>query len=64
MESSHVIVLPGGGYGMLSDTESEVIAERLRSLGFSASVFYYPVQTRHPGPLDAVRTGSTLSGGS
>ncbi len=55
MESSHVIVLPGGGYGMLSDTESEVIAERLRSLGLSASVFYYPVQTRHPGPLDAVR---------
>ena len=55
MESSHVIVLPGGGYSMLSDTESEVIAEHLRSLGLSASVFYYPVQTRHPGPLDAVR---------
>lgn len=55
MESSHVIVLPGGGYTMLSDNESEVVAERLRSLGLSASVFSYPVQTRHPAPLDAVR---------
>ncbi len=55
MESSHVIVLPGGGYSMLSDNESEVVPERLRSLGLSASVFSYPVQTRHPGPLDAVR---------
>lgn len=54
MESSHVIVLPGGGYSMLSDNESEVVPERLRSLGLSASVFSYPVQTRHPGPLDAV----------
>lgn len=55
MTSSQVIVLPGGGYGMLSDNESEVVAERLRSLGLSASVFEYPVRTRHPGPLDAVR---------
>ena len=55
MESSHVIVLPGGGYTMLSDNEAEVIAERLRSFGLSASVFGYPVHTRHPGPLAAVR---------
>ncbi len=40
---------------MLSDNEGEVVAEWLRSLELSASVFYYPVQTRHPGPLDAVR---------
>ena len=40
---------------MLSDNEGEIVAERLRSLGLSASVFAYPVQTRHPGPLDAVR---------
>ena len=56
MDSSHVIVLPGGGYTMLSDNEAEVVAERLRSFGLSASVFDYPVQTRHPGPLDAVRS--------
>ncbi|WP_104167356.1 alpha/beta hydrolase [Arthrobacter sp. SX1312] len=55
MKSSHVIVLPGGGYTMLSDNEGEVVAERLRSFGLSADVFAYPVQTRHPGPLDAVR---------
>ncbi|WP_104116691.1 alpha/beta hydrolase [Arthrobacter sp. B1805] len=55
MESSHVIVLPGGGYTMLSDNEGEVVAERLRSFGLSAGVFSYPVQTRHPGPVDAVR---------
>jgi acetyl esterase/lipase len=55
MKSTHVIVLPGGGYTMLSDNEGEVVAERLRSFGLSASVFSYPVLTRHPAPLDAVR---------
>jgi acetyl esterase/lipase len=55
MENSHVIVLPGGGYSMLSDNEGEVVAEKLRSFGLSAGVFRYPVQTRHPAPLDAVR---------
>ncbi|RJT80061.1 alpha/beta hydrolase [Arthrobacter cheniae] len=55
MNSSHVIVLPGGGYGMLSDNEREIVADRLRSLGLSASIFDYPVQARHPAPLDAVR---------
>ena len=40
---------------MLSDNEGEVVAERLRSFGVSASVFNYPVQSRHPAPLDAVR---------
>ena len=55
MKTSHVIVLPGGGYAHLSDHEGEPVAERLRSSGISASVFRYPVQTPHPAPLDAVR---------
>ncbi|WDF33512.1 alpha/beta hydrolase [Arthrobacter agilis] len=55
MENSHVIVLPGGGYSMLSDNEAEIVADRLRSHGLSADVFRYPVQTHHPAPLDAVR---------
>ncbi|THJ64625.1 alpha/beta hydrolase [Arthrobacter echini] len=55
MNSSHVIVLPGGGYSELSDNEGEVVAERLRSFGICAGVFRYPVQSRHPGPLEAVR---------
>lgn len=50
-----ILVLPGGGYGMLADHEGEPVAEWLRSLGWSARVVRYPVLTRHPGPLDAVR---------
>jgi acetyl esterase/lipase len=55
MTSSHIIVLPGGGYQTLAPHEGEPIAEWIRGLGLDASVFRYPVQTRHPGPLDAVR---------
>ncbi len=54
-DGPHVIVLPGGGYAGLSDHEGEPIAEWLRSLGLDASVLAYPVKTRHPGPIDAVR---------
>jgi acetyl esterase/lipase len=53
--SDHIIVLPGGGYTDLSDDEAEPVAAWLGGLGLSSSVFRYPVQTRHPGPLDAVR---------
>jgi acetyl esterase/lipase len=51
----HIIVLAGGGYAFRSDHEGEPVAEWLRSLGLDASVFDYPVLTRHPGPIDAVR---------
>lgn len=51
----HVIVLPGGGYGHHADHEGEPVAQWLRSLGLTASVLHYPVLTRHPGPIDAVR---------
>jgi len=53
--TDHIIVLPGGSYTNLSDDEAEPIAAWLGGLGLSSSVFRYPVQTRHPGPLDAVR---------
>ena len=52
---AHIIVLPGGGYGRHADHEGEPVAEWLRSLGLTASVLRYPVATRHPGPIDAVR---------
>jgi len=52
---THVIVLPGGGYAFRADYEGEPVAEWLRTLGLEASVLDYPVQTRHPGPIDAVR---------
>lgn len=53
--SDHVIVLPGGGYTGLAPHEAEPIADWLRGLGVAASVFEYPVGTRHPGPLNAIR---------
>ena len=57
MSHDHVIVLPGGGYGRLSENESTTIADWLQSIGLSASVFEYPVgaAARHPAVLDAVR---------
>lgn len=53
--TDHIIVLPGGGYTDLSDDEAEPVADWLSGLGVSSSVFRYPVQTRHPGPLEAIR---------
>jgi acetyl esterase/lipase len=53
--SDHVIVLPGGGYRRHAPHEGEPVAEWLRGLGLEASVFAYPVKTRHPAVLDAVR---------
>lgn len=55
MTRDHVIVLPGGGYRGHADHEGEPVADWLRGLGLEASVFAYPVKTRHPGPLAAVR---------
>ncbi len=55
MTRDHIIVLPGGGYRGHAAHEGEPVAEWLRGLGLAASVFAYPVKTRHPGPLEAVR---------
>ncbi len=52
---AHVIVLPGGGYHRHAEHEGGLVADWLRGLGLESSVFLYPVLTRHPGPLDAVR---------
>jgi len=52
--SSHIIVLPGGGYHRHAPHEAEPVAEWLEGLGHAASVFRYPVLTRHPGVIDAV----------
>lgn len=53
--TDHLLVLPGGGYRRHAPHEGEPVAEWLRGLGLEASVFAYPVATRHPGVLDAVR---------
>ncbi len=55
MADLHMIVLPGGGYHRHAPHEGEPVAEWLRGLGHDASVFAYPVLTRHPEPLAAVR---------
>jgi acetyl esterase/lipase len=53
--TDHLIVLPGGGYRRHAPHEGEPVAVWLRGLGLEASVFEYPVKTRHPEVLDAVR---------
>lgn len=51
----HVIVCPGGGYVGYAENDGGPAVAWLRQLGLSASVFRYPIHTRHPGPVDAVR---------
>jgi acetyl esterase/lipase len=53
--ASHVIVLPGGGYAQHAPHEAEPVARWLGEIGVQASVFRYPLNVRHPEPLDALR---------
>lgn len=53
--NSHVIVLPGGGYATHAAHEGLPVAEWLSGFGVEASVFRYPLNVRHPAPLDALR---------
>ena len=52
---AHVIVLPGGGYAAHAAHEAEPIARWLGEIGLQASVFRYPLNVRHPVPLEALR---------
>lgn len=52
---THIIVLPGGGYSVHAPKTSEPVVEWLQTLGVEASIFRYPLNTRHPAPLEAVR---------
>ena len=56
MTGIHLIVLPGGGYAQHVAHEGEPIVGWLNGLGVRASVFRYPLQVRHPEPLNALRT--------
>jgi acetyl esterase/lipase len=53
--STHVIVLPGGGYATHTPHEAEPVARWLTGIGVSANVFRYPLTVRHPAPLEALR---------
>ena len=50
-----MVVLPGGGYAAHATHEGEPIVRWLRGLGVAASVFLYPLEVRHPAPLNALR---------
>jgi acetyl esterase/lipase len=52
----HFIVLPGGGYSTYAENEANPIVDWLDELELSATVGRYPLQARHPIPLDAVRS--------
>ena len=56
MTGIHLIVLPGGGYAQHVAHEGEPIVGWLNRLSVGASVFRYPLQVRHPEPLNALRT--------
>jgi acetyl esterase/lipase len=52
---THMIVLPGGGYAAHAAHEAEPVARWLGQIGVQASVFRYPLNARHPVPLNALR---------
>jgi acetyl esterase/lipase len=52
---THMIVLPGGGYAAHAPHEAEPVARWLGEIGVQASVFRYPLNVRHPAPLNALR---------
>ena len=51
---THMIVLPGGGYAAHAPHEAEPVAIWLGEIGVPASVFRYPLNVRHPVPLDTL----------
>ena len=52
---AHMLVLPGGGYAAHAPHEAEPVARWLAETGVHASVFRYPLNVRHPEPLNALR---------
>lgn len=47
-----VLVLPGGGYGFLSDREGEPVAIKFFEMGYCACVLSYSINTPYPTPLN------------
>jgi acetyl esterase/lipase len=56
VQEAHFIVLPGGGYATHAENEGKPIADWLGELGIRGTVLRYPLNARHPVPLDAVRS--------
>lgn len=55
-----MLVIPGGGYFMLSDREGEPVAWRFVEKGFSAFVLAYSVQTKYPVPLNEAQMATAF----
>jgi acetyl esterase/lipase len=53
--TTHMVVLPGGGYSAHAAHEAEPVADWLTGLGYQASVCRYPLNAAHPQPLEAAR---------
>jgi acetyl esterase/lipase len=52
----HVIVLPGGAYAEHAQHEGRPVVRWLQDNGVGASVFYYPLNVRHPAPVQALHS--------
>lgn len=50
-ERPAMLVLPGGGYGMLSEREAEPVAMAYYARGYQAFVLQYSLKTAYPVPL-------------
>lgn len=48
-----LLLIPGGGYNMISFREGEPVALRFLAEGFAVFLLEYPVQTAYPAPLAA-----------
>lgn len=46
-----IVIVPGGGYEMISETETEVVAQAFYEKGFQAFILYYSVNPRRDKPL-------------
>ena len=47
-----ILVIPGGGYGMISGREGEPVALEFLSKGYAAFRLKYTVETAYPVPLN------------
>lgn len=55
-----ILVIPGGGYGNVSDREGEPIAEAFMPLGFNAFVLHYSVGRKKPYPAQLIEASLAM----
>lgn len=55
-----ILVIPGGGYGGVSDREGEPIAEAFMPYGYNAFVLHYTVGRKKPFPCQLIETARAI----